>query len=79
MAAPVVSGIAALLMAHYPSLTAADVKRILVETATRRPELMVVQPGGGSSVRFGSLSATGGVVNAYEAVRMAERLAGTKP
>jgi subtilisin family serine protease len=79
MAAPVVSGIAALLMAHYPSLTAADVKRILVETATRRPDLMVARPGGGSSVRFGTLSATGGVVNAYEAVRMAERLAGTKP
>ena len=64
---------------YTPSLTAADVKRILVETATRRPDLMVVPPGGGSAVRFGTLSATGGVVNAFEAVRMAERLAGTKP
>jgi len=79
MAAPVVSGIAALLMAHYPSLKAADVKRILLETATRRPDQMVVPPGGGQPVRFGTLSATGGVVNAYEAVRAAERVAGTRP
>jgi subtilisin family serine protease len=81
MAAPVVSGVAALLMAHYPSLTAADVKRIILESATRRPDLMVRQPGAdGELVRFDTLSATAGVVNVYEAVRMAEQLtAGRQP
>ena len=78
MAAPVVSGVAALLMAYYPTLTAADVKRILLETATRRPGLSVIPPGGGQPVPFATLSATGGVVNAYEAVRAAERIAATR-
>ena len=72
MAAPVVSGVAALLMSYFPKLTAADVKRILLETATRYPDAMVARPGGKEEmVRFGDLSATGGVVDAYAAVRAA--------
>ena len=71
MAAPVVSGLAALLMSYYPTLTAADVKRIILESATRYTTQSVVKPGGGGRVPFGSLSATGGVVNAYEAVKRA--------
>jgi subtilisin family serine protease len=81
MAAPVVSGLAALLMAYYPDLTAADVKRVVLESATRRRDLQVIRPGATSDERvtFGSLSVTGAIVNAYEAIRMAERLAGAKP
>jgi subtilisin family serine protease len=72
MAAPVVSGVAALLMSYFPKLTAADVKRILLETAARYPDARVARPGGkGEQVRFGDLSATGGVVDAYAAVRVA--------
>jgi subtilisin family serine protease len=72
MAAPVVSGVAALLMSYFPKLTAADVKRLLLETATRYPDATVARPGGKEEmVRFGDLSATGGVVNAYAAVRAA--------
>jgi hypothetical protein len=33
---------------------------------------MVARPGGGGMVRFGDLSATGGIVNVYGAVRMAQ-------
>jgi subtilisin family serine protease len=80
MAAPVVSGVAALLMSYYPSLTAADVKRIILESATRYPDQPVVKPGAGEgTVPFGTLSATGGVVNAYEAVRRAETTRGAQP
>jgi len=71
MAAPVVTGVAALLMAYFPDLTAGDVKRILLESAVPYGDRIVAQPGSGSSVPFGSLSVTGGVVNAYEAVRLA--------
>jgi len=74
-ATPVVSGLAALLMAYYPDLDAADVKRIILESATRFADHRVVLPGSESTrVPFGSLSATGGVVNAYAAVLMAERI-----
>jgi subtilisin family serine protease len=75
MAAPVVSGLAALIMAYYPELTAADVKRIILESATRRGEQSVLRPGSDDErVPFGSLSRTGGIVNAYAALRMAAQL-----
>lgn len=80
MAAPVVSGLAAMLMSYYPNLSAADVKRILLESATRYADQTVVRPGeAGGTVRFGDLSATGAIVNAYEAVKLAEQLSATKP
>ena len=72
MAAPVVSGVAALLMSYFPELTAKDVRRILIETAARFPDALVKRPGGKDElVRFGDLSETGGVVDAYAAVRAA--------
>jgi subtilisin family serine protease len=80
MAAPVVSGLAALLMAYYPELSAAAVKQIIVASATRYGAQQVVRPGSdGERVPFGSLSASGGIANAYNAVRMAEQLAAPKP
>jgi subtilisin family serine protease len=73
MAAPVVSGLAALIMAYYPELGAADVKRIILESATRLGDRVVLRPGSqdGARVPFSTLSATGGVVNAYGALRLA--------
>ncbi len=71
MAAPVVTGVAAMLMAYFPDLTASDVKRILLESSTKYADFQVPRPGSGEPVPFGELSATGGVVNAYAAVRMA--------
>jgi len=71
MAAPVVTGVAALLMAYFPELSAADVKRILLASAMPYGDQVVPKPGTGDPVPFGTLSVTGGVVNAYEAVRMA--------
>ncbi len=74
LAAPVVSGVAALLMSQFPTLTAADVKRIMMATVTKYPSQMVLLPGGKSTrVQFSSLSTSGGIVNAYEAVKMAQR------
>ena len=69
-----VTGLAALLMAYYPDLTAAQVKQIIMESAVRYPQA-VARPGSETEqVDFASLSRTGGVVNAYAAVQMAERL-----
>lgn len=79
MAAPVVSGVAALLMAYYPNLTAAEVKHIILASATSHATEMVVAPGGKETVPFGSLSATGGIVNAYAAVKMAQELSAARP
>jgi subtilisin family serine protease len=72
MAAPVVTGLAALILSYYPDLTAADLKRIILASATRYTN-QVVRPGAANGERaaFGTLSATGGVVNAYSALQMA--------
>jgi subtilisin family serine protease len=74
MASPVVTGVAALLMAYYPSLTAAEVKDIIIQSAFRFPNQNVVIPGeGGSRVPFANLSVSGGVVNVYNAIRLADQ------
>nr|PZN89510.1 MAG: peptidase S8 [bacterium] len=79
MAAPVVTGIAALIMAYYPELDAAEVRRVILESATRYADQPVVPPGRqDGTVPFGDLSTTGGIVNAYAAIQMAERLAAAK-
>ena len=76
MAAPVVTGVAALLMAYFPELNALDVKHVLVNSAARHPGQSVLLPGTKRSVLFGSLSSTGGIVNAYAAVKMAQQMVG---
>lgn len=78
MAAPVVSGVAALVMAYFPELTALEVRQILLDSATPLGDVQVSLPGDSRErVPFGQLSSTGGIVNAYEALRMAAGIGAT--
>ena len=71
MAAPCVAGVAAILRSYFPKLTAVQVKDILLKSSFK-PVLQVNQPGPSSTlVSFSSLSRSGGIVNAYNAVKMA--------
>ncbi|QJW88623.1 S8 family serine peptidase [Spirosoma taeanense] len=70
MAAPHTAGVAALLRSYFPTLTAAQVKAILLKSSYK-PRLTVRKPGRGNQVPFKSLSRSGGLLNAYEAVKMA--------
>ena len=81
MASPVVAGVAALIMSYYPTLTAADVKRIVLESAHKLGDLRVIRPGegGDAPVSFSELSATGGIVNAYNALKRAEEVSRVRP
>jgi len=79
MAAPVVSGLAALVLSYYPNLTASDLKRIIMSSVSRHADQMVLRPGSDSErVPFGSLSISGGIVNAYNALKMAEEISAGK-
>jgi subtilisin family serine protease len=79
MAAPVVSGLAALLMDYYPNLTASDIKKIIMASVSNHGDQMVKKPGSDSDkVPFGSLSVTGGIVNAYNAIKLAEDVSNGK-
>jgi subtilisin family serine protease len=79
MAAPVVSGLAALLMDYYTNLSAGDIKKIIMTSVSRHADQMVLLPGSETQkVPFGSLSISGGVVNAYNALKMAEEMSAGK-
>ena len=76
MAAPIVTGVAALLRTYYPSLTAKQVKTILEKTVhTPAASAPCLLPGNSSiATPFGTLSKTGGIVNAYNAVVLANSM-----
>lgn len=75
-AAPVVSGVAALVWSYYPELTYLQLKEILMKSVTDKSKKKVVVPGGDkkSKQEFKELSITGGVVNAYEALLLADQM-----
>lgn len=76
MAAPIVTGLAALIREYYPELTAQQVKEI-IETSVSIPDssLVTIKPGTkNDTIPFSSLSKTGGIVNAYNAVKAAYTL-----
>ncbi len=68
--APIVTGVVALLLSYFPSLSSDQVQAIVLESSFR-PDIIVNRPGSKVPVPFASLSATGGIVNAAGAVRMA--------
>ncbi len=70
MAAPMTAGVAALLRSYFPKLTAVQVKEILMKSAYK-PATIVRRPGrSNQTVSFSQLSRSGGVLNAYEAVKL---------
>jgi cell wall-associated protease len=71
MACPVVAGIAALLLEYYPNLTAKDLKSI-IEKSVIAPADKVKIPGTDELVNLSEICKTGGIVNAYEAVKLAD-------
>ena len=70
MACPSTVGVAALVMSYFPDLTPMQVLEILKKSTRKFDGLKVQKPGGGRT-DFNNLSNTGGLVNAYEAVKMA--------
>jgi subtilisin family serine protease len=75
MASPVVAGLAALIMEYFPKLTAAQVKQV-IEQSAQNPGENVRNPGNGEEVSLSELSRSGGIINAFEAVKLAESLKG---
>jgi len=77
--APVVSGVAALILSYYPELSATQVKDIILNSALIYADTKVYKPKEGlrlikGKTKFKKLSATGGIVSAYEALKLAEEI-----
>ena len=84
MAAPSTSGVAALIRAYYPALTAKQVKYILMNSGVKI-DFKVIKPGSqtgenpeGELVPFANLSVSGRIVNAYNALQLADYLSRKK-
>ncbi|AEH00832.1 S8 family peptidase [Lacinutrix sp. 5H-3-7-4] len=74
MAAPAVAGVAALVWSQSPKLTAAQVKQIILDSGLA-VNTKVIVGGNGEDIRdFGSLTKSGKMVNAYNALIMAAQL-----
>lgn len=79
MAAPVVSGVAAVLRSYFPELSAPEIRDILMESVEPYGKLKVRYPGEAGKrkkkVKFKKISATGGIVNLYQAMQLASKRA----
>lgn len=75
MAAPATSGVAAVLLSYFPNLTASQVRDILIKSSTKFPKYKLKKPGSKDEmVLLTDLSASGGVVNLYNAIKMAAKI-----
>ncbi|MEJ5994574.1 S8 family peptidase [Pedobacter sp. Du54] len=73
MAAPVVSGLSALILSYYPELKASEVRDILIKSVAKVNHKVKYKNDKGETVRstFNDICVSGGIVNAYNALLMA--------
>ena len=77
MATPVVTGVAALILEYFPTLTPAQVK-YCIEKSAIHPAEKTRKPGSENQiVSLGEISTSGGLLNAYGAVKLAAELSNT--
>ncbi|MGB5458359.1 MAG: S8 family serine peptidase, partial [Eudoraea sp.] len=74
MAAPMVSGIAALIRSYYPKLTASEVKRVLIESGLSTSASVILAGDTEKTKPFDQVSKSGKMVNAYNALIMASNM-----
>lgn len=77
MACPVVAGTAALILEYFPKLTAQQLKFAIEKSSTVLDEEVNI-PGTNEKVKLSELSKTGGLLNAYAAVKLASTLKGER-
>lgn len=77
MACPVVAGTAAFVLSYYPKLSAKQLKYVIEKSATPLTE-KVKNPGTDEMVSLSDISKSGGLLNAYEAIKLAATLTGER-
>lgn len=73
MASPVVAGTAALLLSYFPYLSPEQIKQC-IEKSAQKPSFKVRNPGTDELVDLSDISKTGGVINVYEAAKLAAQI-----
>lgn len=78
MAAPAVAGVAALIMSQYPTLTAAQVKKIILNSGLPIKAKVILGGDNAKSASLDQISTSGKIANAYNALVMAGQVASGK-
>jgi hypothetical protein len=76
MAAPVVSGVAAILKSYFPQLSASQLKDVIVSSARQYEGLKVKLRRNPVKVLFSDLSKSGGVIDLINAFKRAGEVTG---
>ena len=76
MASPVVAGVAALIRSYFPELTAVQVKSILMSSVTTLKSKVPLPGDDKKKTKYTKLCVSGGIVNAYVAVKFAKQATG---
>ena len=74
MASPVVAGLAALILSYYPDLKPAQIREIIMKSVSKVAHKVKYKNEKGENVRtpFSEICVSGGIVNAYNALKLAE-------
>ncbi|PCJ66841.1 MAG: peptidase S8 [Bacteroidetes bacterium] len=73
MASPVAAGVAGYVLSYYPTLTATELKSILMKSAIAMSDAQQV-PGSKELKVPSEISVSGGIVNVYKALQLAEEM-----
>ncbi|WP_430614668.1 S8 family peptidase [Flavobacterium sp. JP2137] len=78
MASPNVAGVAALVRAYYPKLTAGQVKKILMDSGIAIDKEVILGGKPTDKRNFKAISTSGKIVNAYNAILLADQVSRAK-
>ena len=76
-ASPVVAGLAAFIIEYFPQLSAKQVK-MAIEKSAQNPGIKVTKPGTEDEVDLSEISRSGGIINAYDAIKLAATMKGER-
>ena len=75
MASPAVAGIAAMIRSYYPSLSAKQVKQILMNSGLSSSATVILGGESSNQDKFANISSSGKMANLYNALIMADKMA----
>lgn len=74
MAAPAVSGIAAMIRSYFPKLSDDEVKRVIMESGLSSNATVIIGGDPSNTKKFSELSTSGKMANLYNALIMADKI-----
>lgn len=74
MAAPEVTGVAAMIRSYYPKLTASQVKHVIMDSGLPSNATVIIGGDENNTKKFSDISTSGRIVNLYNALILASKI-----